>query len=161
MKKNTNFLQSFKNAATGIVSVFINERNMRFHFMIANLISVFAVFFGLSGIEWAVLMIAICFVFVSEIINTAVENAVNTATEEFSVYAKTAKDASAGAVLVAAIFSLITGVCLFFDPERIYGTLKLIFTSPRYLIPCLILGIFDILFLISGGNTPLNERKKK
>ena len=150
MNKNKNFFSSFANAFWGIICVFTGEVNMRFHFMIGNLIIVFAYFYKLTATQWAILLLTICAVFCAEMVNTAIENAVNTATTDFSPFAKIAKNAAAGAVLSAAIFSLIIGCCLFLNPEKITKTLILIFTTPKYLIPCLLLGVFDILFLIFG-----------
>jgi len=49
-------------------------------------------------------------VLVVELINTAVERAVDTATEEFHPSAKLAKDASAAAVLTAGLFALFLDV---------------------------------------------------
>lgn len=142
---------SFKYALSGILSAIKNERNLRFHIVIANLIAVFAYFYGISGTEWALLIIISFSVIAAELFNTATEAAVDVATEEIKPLAKLAKDAAAGAVLVLAIAALLVGVCLFGTPERISETLIHIFTKPKILAPCLILGIGDILFLIFGG----------
>jgi len=151
MSKNKSFLKSFEYAFCGIVTPFGEERNLRVHFSIANLIIIFAYFFGITRIEWAILFLTIGFVIACELINTAVENAVDTASTKISKTAKLAKDTAAGAVLFAAITAVITGFCLFFDTEKIVNTLTYIFTTPKVLIPCLLVGIFDVLFIISGG----------
>ncbi len=151
MQKNKSFFESFKNAVCGIYKAFLSEKNLRFHFMIANLIVIFAYFFRISRVEWAILIFAIALMFFSELINTALENAVDTATKEYSATAKLAKDISAGAVLVAALFSVIIGFILFFDIEKITKTLVLIFTTPKILVGCLLVGIIDMIFLIFGG----------
>jgi len=161
MKKNKSILESFKNAVCGIWYAFLSEKNLRFHFMIASLIVIFAYFFGISRVEWAVLIFTIALVFFAELINTALENAVDTATREYSATAKLAKDISAGAVFVAALFSVIIGFILFFDIEKITKTLVLIFTTPKILVGCLLVGDIDLIFLIFGGkrDTELIERK--
>ena len=147
---------SFYHALEGIFWAVRHERNLRFHIVIANLIVVFACFFGLSAIEWTVLLLCIGLVIAAELFNTGIEKAVDTATEEIKPLAKIAKDTSAGAVLIMAITSVAVGVCLFGDAKKIQETLIHIFTDAKILIPCLVLGIFDILFLIFGGK---NDKK--
>ena len=49
----------------------------------------------------------------NECMNTAIENVVDLVTEEKKAKAKVAKDAAAGAVLVAAIFAVIIGISIF------------------------------------------------
>ena len=145
--KNTGILKSFKNAVCGIFEALKSERNLRFHFMIANLIIIFAYFYKITALEWAVLFLTIGLVFCAELINTAVENAVDTATREISKTAKLAKDASAGAVLVCAVISVVIGFMLFFDIQKITDTLTYIFSTPHILTVCLIIGVLDVIFV--------------
>jgi len=151
MNKNKSFLKSLRCAAVGLLKPFITERNMRIHFSFANLIMIFAYFFGLSRTEWAVLVLTVSSVITAELINTAVENAVDTAVKDFSPTAKAAKDIAAGAVLFTAIVSVAVGFILFFDIDKISTTLYNIFTRPHILIPCLLIGIFDVCFIIWGN----------
>lgn len=142
---------SFYYAVRGIVDAIRSERNLRFHLVIANLIAVFAYFYGISRLEWMMLLTCIALVIAAELINTAIERTVDTATKEIKPEARIAKDAAAGAVLVLAVLSAIIGFYIFGNTERISRTLIHIFTMPQILIPCLVLGILDILFLIFGG----------
>lgn len=148
MKKVIN---SFINAVTGIYNAFRSERNLRFHFAVANLIVIFAYFYGLSKSEWAILAITISGVITCEMLNTGIERAVDTATSEYSETAKLAKDISAGAVFVCAVFAIIIGFVLFFDVERIFKTLEYIFANAKIFVPCLFVGIIDILIVVFGG----------
>lgn len=141
----------FSYAISGIIDAIKTERNLRFHLVIANLIVVFAAFYGISKVEWALLALMISLVISAELFNTALENAVDTATDKISKTAKLAKDASAGAVLVLAAMSVVLGFIIFGDLEKIEKTLTLIFASAKILVPCLVLGIFDVWFLIFGG----------
>ena len=146
MNKNKSFLKSLQCASLGLVKPFVTERNMRIHFSVANLIIVFAHFYGLAKTEWAILFLAIGLVITAEL-----ENAVDTATSEISQTAKTAKDAAAGAVLFAAIISVAVGCFLFFDIRGIQSALGRVFSSPAVYLPCMALGTADILFIILGG----------
>lgn len=151
MKKNRSFAKSLKCAVSGLLKPFVTERNMRIHFSIANLIILFAYFYGLNRSEWAILFLAIGLVITAELINTAVENAVDTATSERLQTAKTAKDTAAGAVLFAAVISVITGCFLFLNIQKIQSALSCVFSSPTVYLPCIALGTADILFIILGG----------
>ncbi|MBQ7986651.1 MAG: diacylglycerol kinase family protein [Clostridia bacterium] len=142
---------SFRYAIEGIISAIRSEKHLRFHIVIANLICVFAYFYGISKAEWATLILCIVAVISAELLNTAVEKAVDTATCEINQLAKLSKDASAGAVLALSIGAILVGVCLFGDFAKIGATLLHIFTDFRILIPCLMLGILDIVFLVFGG----------
>ncbi len=80
-------------------------------------ILIFTDWFVLSRADWAALIIASGTVIAGELFNTAIENAVNLASEEYSEYAKRAKDAAAGAVLISAIFAVITGLVIMLQPD--------------------------------------------
>ena len=60
------------------------------------------------------LALTITFVFFAELINTAVEAVVDLITEKYNEYAKIAKNVAAGAVLLAAVNSLIVGYLVFY-----------------------------------------------
>ncbi len=141
----------FKNAISGIISAMKSERNMRIHLSVFNLIIIFAYFYGLSRAEWAVLLITCASVVGAELINTAIENAVDTSTDKICETARISKDSAAGAVLFFAMTSVLVGFMLFFDIDKIVDTLTYIFTNLKILIPCLIIGVLDIIFIIFGG----------
>ncbi len=74
-------------------------------------------FFVLTKTEWAIILLVNALVFSLEIVNTAVEKAVDMVTEEKNPLAKISKDAAAGAVLVSAVFAVIIGVLILGQPE--------------------------------------------
>ena len=155
--KNKCFIGSFKNAMSGIIETIKNERNMRIHLSVFNLIIIFAYFYGLSRAEWAVLMLTCGCVIGAELINTAIENAVDTSTDKICETARVSKDSAAGAVLFLAMTSILVGIMLFFDVDKIADTLIYIFTNLKVLIRCLAVGVLDIIFIIFGGKK--NDRK--
>ena len=105
--------QSFNHAAEGIVHAVRTQRNLWIHFTVAVLVLVAAVGFGASKLELAVLLLAITFVLVAELVNTAVEAAVDVSSTAFDPMAKLAKDMAAGAVLVAALNAVAIGYLVF------------------------------------------------
>ncbi len=118
-----NTLKSFTWAFEGIVYVLRTQRNMKIHFAVALAVIIGSLFFELSRSEMAVLLISIAFVLVMEMINTAVEAAIDTFGTAFDPMAKIAKDVAAGAVLIAAVNALAVGYLVFFDriaePSRV------------------------------------------
>lgn len=151
MQRNTNFYQSLTYALSGLFYAIRRERNLRFHIAAASGITLFGFFYGLDRIEWAILAAVFGTVISSELVNTAVENAVDTATHEYHPNAKAAKDTAAAAVLVSAIVSIVTGVCIFSDVQRIISTITMIVTTPSHLAVFIAVAVIDILFLVFGG----------
>ena len=99
------FFKGFVYAFEGIVSCIKTERNMRFHIGVAVL----------SAAETAAVYICIGLVISLELVNTAVEAAVDMACKDKNPLAKKAKDCAAGAVLIAAVASVAVGIRIFWD----------------------------------------------
>jgi diacylglycerol kinase (ATP) len=112
-RRSPSLFQSFNHATEGIVHAVRTQRNLWIHFVVAVAVLVAAIGFGASKIELAVLLIAITFVLVAELVNTAVEAAVDVASTAFDPMAKLAKDIAAGAVLVAALNAIAVGYLVF------------------------------------------------
>lgn len=106
-------IESFNFAIEGVIHVLRTQRNMRLHFAAAVGVIVVAVAVGASKIELSVLLISIAFVLVAEMINTAVEGAIDAATTAFDPMAKLAKDIAAGAVLIASVNAVAVGYLVF------------------------------------------------
>lgn len=112
MKRRT-FAQSFANAGRGLLTTFKEERNFKVHCLAAVIVSLAGYLCRLSAVEWAVLFLTFALVMVAEVVNTAIENSIDLVTQEKNRLAGKAKDAAAGAVLLAAIFSVAVGVAIF------------------------------------------------
>ena len=106
-------LESFNFAFEGIIHVLRTQRNMRIHFAVAVVVLVAALAFDVSRLELIALLIAIAFVLIAEMVNTAIEAAVDVASTSFDPMAKLAKDIGAGAVLIAAINAIAVGYLVF------------------------------------------------
>ncbi len=105
--------RSFGYAFEGIFNTIRQERNMQIHCCAAVLVVVFGLFLRISREEWFTCLILFGMVMSLECVNTAVEAVVDLATQERHPLAKKAKDAAAGAVLVAAIFAAVIGLWIF------------------------------------------------
>ena len=112
--KNRTVYASLEFAVTGIITAFREERNLRKHAVSASLAIIFGFVFRISRIEWLFLLLAIFLVIFGEIINSAIENVVDLASDyHFSMLAKNAKDMAAGAVLFISLYAVIVGMMIF------------------------------------------------
>ena len=106
-------LDSFNYAFEGIIHVLRTQRNLRIHFVVAVAVLVLAVFADVTQLELIALLLAIAFVLIAEMINSAIEAAIDVATSSFDPMAKLAKDIASGAVLIAAINAVAVGYLVF------------------------------------------------
>jgi len=106
-------LDSFNYAFEGIIHVLRTQRNLRIHFAIAIAVIAAAAALGVQRIELIALLIVIAFVLVSEMINSAIEGAIDVSTTSFDPNAKLAKDVAAGAVLISSITAIAVGYLVF------------------------------------------------
>ncbi|MGT2829853.1 diacylglycerol kinase family protein [Streptococcus hillyeri] len=112
--KNMTLVASLEFALTGIITAFKEERNLRKHAVSAILVTIAGFLFQISAIEWLFLLLAIFLVITFEIVNSAIENVVDLASNyHFSMLAKNAKDMAAGAVLVISAYAVLTGLIIF------------------------------------------------
>lgn len=114
---------AFGYAIQGIIKCAWPQRNFQIHFVATIVVSLTAWWLECSRIEWAILLITMGFVLVSETINTAIETVVDLVSPEYHELAGLAKDVAAGAVLLAALTAL--GVALVILAPRLYERILL------------------------------------
>jgi diacylglycerol kinase (ATP) len=112
-RRAPSILDSFNFAFEGIIHVLRTQRNMRIHFAIAVIVIVVALIIDVTKLELIALLISITFVLIAEMINTALEGAIDIATTSFDPMAKLAKDIAAGAVLLASVNAIAVGYLVF------------------------------------------------
>ncbi|GGG98899.1 undecaprenol kinase [Parapedobacter pyrenivorans] len=116
-KKMSNSRQNpFLPALNGIFTTFRGERNFRIHVVAALAVVGLATWLNVTYTEWRWIIGCIAIVLITELLNTAVEALVDLVSPDYHPLAKKAKDAAAGAVLIAAVFSAIIG-CVIFCPK--------------------------------------------
>ncbi|HZT83983.1 MAG TPA: diacylglycerol kinase [Gaiellaceae bacterium] len=106
-------LDSFNYAFEGVIHVLRTQRNLRIHFIAAAVVFGGAVAVGVSRLQLIALVLAIAFVLVAEMLNTAIEGVIDVSTTSFDPNAKLAKDIAAGAVLIASITAVAVGYLVF------------------------------------------------
>src|SRR5258708_15418601 len=112
-RRSPTLLDSFNYAFEGIIHVLRTQRNLRIHFAVAVIVIVTALIVDVTKLELIALLISITFVLIAEMLNTAVEAAIDIATTAFDPMAKLAKDISAGAVLIATVNAIAVGYLVF------------------------------------------------
>lgn len=112
--KSQGFNNTFKNARKGFRLVLKSETNIRVHVIIASLATILALILKFSLLEFCILLFVIALVIVSEMLNTAIEFALDSIYHnKYSRMVGMAKDISAGAVMFASLISVVVGVILF------------------------------------------------
>ena len=102
---------AFRCAAAGIAYAFRSQRNLKIQVVLAAVAAGFAL--GISRVDWLAIVLCIIVVSVAEVVNTAIESAVDLASPEWHELARAAKDAAAGAVLLASAGSVFVGLIVF------------------------------------------------
>ncbi|GLG89708.1 diacylglycerol kinase family protein [Sellimonas catena] len=112
-KKKNPLWRSFGYAFAGIWTGIRKERNMKIHCTALLMVVIAGIAFRITVSEWCICIVLCALVMSLELVNTAVEAVVDLVTEEKKPLAKIAKDTAAGAVLIAAIASVIIGLLIF------------------------------------------------
>ena len=106
-------IKSFTYAWAGIKACFKSESNFRIHVVAAIVTIAVSMLLHISATEWIAVCFCIAFVIVMEMMNTAIEKLCDVVHAEKHPVIKKVKDIAAGAVLVSAVFSLITAAIIF------------------------------------------------
>ncbi|MGC8866396.1 MAG: diacylglycerol kinase family protein [Bacteroidales bacterium] len=107
-------LKTFQYAWKGIQYLFRTQPNARIHLSIFFIAIVLGFFLSISRMEWLALLLVAALVLVAEGINTAIEILGDEIADgKWKNLVGRAKDVSAGAVLLAAVFSVIIGMVIF------------------------------------------------
>jgi diacylglycerol kinase (ATP) len=115
VRRTPPIIQSLNWAFEGVIHVLRSQRNMRIHFALATAVLILAFSYGVTKLELMALLVAISFVLIAEMVNTAIEATIDLATTSFDPLAKIAKDIAAGAVLIAAVNAVVVGYLVFAD----------------------------------------------
>lgn len=155
-------IKSFGYAFQGIFTAIKKERNLRIH--ITCLIYMFFFltafdFFVISRTQFAILLIASGLVIGAELINTAIEAAVNMQGEEYTENGKIAKDCAAGAVLVFTIFAVLCGIAVMWQPSAFEKLFAYFTSNPVAIVLFVISVIIFTIFIFKGLPFKTKENK--
>jgi diacylglycerol kinase (ATP) len=110
MKKLFN---SFGYAFKGIAYAAKTQLNFRIHLGVTAVAVLLGIWLHIAVSEWQWVAVCIALVLVTEIFNTMIETLVDLVSPGYNEKAGHIKDMSAGAVVIAALFALITGTIIF------------------------------------------------
>lgn len=150
------FVKSLGYALKGIITGIKEERNVRIDIVAAFYVLVFSNFYDFT-VTQKLMLVFICFTVLGfELMNTAVERAVDKPDKEHWLQAGAAKDTAAGGVLLVAIGAATAGIMLFWDVE-VFRKIFSFFVNYPIMILCLAVTIFASYKFITYDNR--NDRK--
>ena len=133
---------------------------MQLHIGVGLVSLIMALVLDLTRLEILAVVGAVSLVIIVEMLNTAIEAAVDAVISEFHPLAKTAKDVAAGAVLVAAVNAAVVAYLVFYnrltEPSR--DLLTGVRRSPTHLVVIALIVTVILAIAIkaaSGSGTPL------
>jgi diacylglycerol kinase len=106
-------LDSFAYAFSGFRYFFITQHNAWIHALATTMTILFGFLFQLSRMEWVAVIIAMAMVWITEMVNTAIEKTMDHLSPATHPAVKLIKDVSAAAVLAAAFAAFIIGLIIF------------------------------------------------
>ena len=111
--KMPTFIDSINHAITGITYALRTQRNIRIHLAAAVLVLLASLYLSISRVELLILLLTIGVILVAEMLNTAMEVALNYMISSFHPIVRIIKDLCAGAVLFATIIAVVIGYIVF------------------------------------------------
>lgn len=108
-------VDSFNYAIEGIIYAVRTQRNMKIHMVVTLLVLTACFLYDINKMELLIIAITVTMVIFAEMLNTAVESAIDATTNYYHPLAKIAKNTAAGAVLITSINALIVGYIIFWD----------------------------------------------
>lgn len=160
--KNDNFFEALGNATNGIIYSATTQRNIRIQLVLAVIVMVLSLFYGLNTAEFLCLLFAVFMVIFAELINTAIETVVDLFVDVYHPKAKISKDVAAGAVVLAACNALVVGYFIFFKEENLKAISDSIFNnmvkSPMHLAFVAIMLVVIAVISMKAGCSKKTER---
>lgn len=124
-KKGINrFFASIKYSIEGLIYAYRYEQSLWLHGGFSLITIIFGIIFQIKLSEWAIVFIALGVLLSMELINTAIEAAVDLVTLEIHPLAKVAKDCGSAASFVMTFVAIV--ICLFVYGPYIMRIIELI-----------------------------------
>ena len=136
MKDVEGLFKSFAYAFKGFGWMVTHERNFRVHLTCLAYMFYYLLrydFFTVSRTEFAILLLASGLVIGGEMLNTGIEKADDSVSKEKKHTIEVSKDVSAGAVLVFAVFAVLCGVAILWQPQAFEALFRHYSENPVYI----------------------------
>lgn len=115
-KTSPDRVRSFAYAVAGCAYMLRHQKNTRIMLAATLIVIPVAFWLGIEVNQWAMLILTIGSVWVTEFINAAIEATVNLAASGLHPMAKAAKDVAAAAVLIAVLVAILIGLLILGPP---------------------------------------------
>ena len=112
-KQHSSFAKSIRFAMRGLLAAVKGERNFRIQLCAFAVVVALGFFLRLTTLEWVAVLVCSAMVLGAELFNTAIEAVVDLVSPDFNELAGKAKDVSAAAVWVIALFAAVVGIIVF------------------------------------------------
>lgn len=106
-------MRSFSHAYKGILFALRNEKNFQIEIIAGTITVMLMLFFPLTGLERALIILSITLVLTLELANTALERVMDILKPRIHPYARIIKDVMAGAVLLVSLAAIAVGLAIF------------------------------------------------
>jgi undecaprenol kinase len=113
---STSRRSSLSYAVAGWLYMLRRQKNTRIQAVASFAVVVVSLWAQIDPLSWALIVVAITFVWMAEFLNAAVEAAVNLSTSDIHPMAKVGKDVAAAAVLLGVVASVIVGILVLGPP---------------------------------------------
>lgn len=113
--KGQGFKKRMGFALQGLRLALNREKSLRAHLTVAAAVLLALLFMRPAALWWAILALAIGFVLVAELLNSALETLIDHLHPEAHPEIGAAKDMAAGAVLVASVIAVVVGAAFLFS----------------------------------------------
>lgn len=159
--KPRGWFESLNCAIEGVIYAFKTQRHVRWHYAIAAGALALSLLLKLPLVEFALFSITVIILLFAEMLNTAIEEAVNLIEDKHHIIAKNAKDVSAGAVLISAV-GVAVMVYMIFSKYLYHPMESILKQVPGYAghiaVVALLLVLIMVVFLKAktGRGTPLH-----
>ena len=112
-KQHPSFAKSVGFAMRGLFAAAKGERNFRMQLCVFAAVVALGFLLRLTALEWVAVLVCSAMVLGAELFNTAIETVVDLVSPDFNELAGKAKDVSAAAVCVIALFAAVVGMIVF------------------------------------------------
>ena len=142
-------MNCFRYACAGILHAIKTARNLRIHLSVTAFVLFFTWYGEVSVRQIPILFFCIGSVLTAELFNTAFERLCDLVHPDMHPAVKVIKDVAAGAVLLSAIASAVTGLWIFLSPSVLFTVLSR-FLDALY-VPVILLVFAVVLFFFCKG----------
>lgn len=150
MKDVESLLKSFVYAFKGFAWMTTHERNFRIHLTCLAYMFYFLLaydFFEVTRTQYAILLLASALVIGGEMLNTGIEKADDSVSREKRETIAVSKDVAAGAVLVFAIFAVLCGIAILWQPAAFSALFNHYVAHPVCIVRFVLSVIVAVIFI--------------